>query len=132
MGSSWSTVNAEFRNATSSSPVTDATPWVIGCLEKNVLLTKAPNYSTIGDTLCVLHDQYGGYFLMHRSEPLCEWRTALTMASEHNKYILMLPTKGDCVQKIYDSKHIGYLAGYRTGIRELGYLTGLPLLDVDV
>jgi len=132
MGVRWSLANQEFKDATTSQPVKEEMPWVVGCLDKGALVVAPPNYETIQEHISTLRVMYGGAFLIHRSEPLCEWRYLVTLSPEYNKYMLLIPSKNDVIQTIYDSKHIGYTAGYKTAVQELGRMLGTQFIDVNV
>ena len=127
----WSSVNAEYRNAVASGRTTESMPWVIGYLQKGNLVTAPPNYATLVDTITTLRVKYGGLFLIRRNDSFCEWRSHVHLGQETTKYILMLPTSGDWVETIYESKRQGQESAYKQAVWELGHQIGSPMIDLE-
>jgi hypothetical protein len=127
----WSSVNTEFRNVVATGPTNDSMPWVIGCLRKGKLVTAPPNYAKLVDTMATLRVKYGGLFLIRRNDSFCEWRSHVNIGNERIKYILMLPTLGDWVEMIYESKQQGQDSVYKQAVWELGHQIGSPMIDLE-
>lgn len=127
----WSSVDAEYRNVIASGRTNDSMPWVIGCLQKGKLVTAPPKYAKLVDTMTTLRVKYGGLFLIRRNDSFCEWRSQVYLGQETTKYILMLPTSGDWVETIYESKRQGQDSVYKQAVWELGHQIGSPMIDLE-
>jgi hypothetical protein len=127
----WNSINAEFRNAVATGSTNESMPWVVGCLQKGALVTAPPNYATLGDTIATLRVKYGGLFLIRRNDSFCEWRSTVRLGGETVKYIIMIPSPGDLIEIIYESKGAAQEGAYKQAVWELGHQIGSPMIDLN-
>jgi hypothetical protein len=127
----WSSVNTEYRNVVAPGRITESMPWVVGCLQKGKLVTAPPKYAKLVDAMTTLRVKYGGLFLIRRNDSFCEWRSQVRVGQETTKYILMLPTSGDWVETIYESKRQAQDSAYKQAVWELGHQLGSPMIDLE-